>query len=392
MEVTNNNLLDNIIYRANIFNYDSKFFNEFRERKLKLNLNLFCQSKKFFILVRKSQSDAVPIAISFLNQKSHEQYEQIINLILQNEDQGPQQQQLDEEDLVETNQKRLNKLNISYKSKEARTTLLVLLDVLAFSLSQLTANESKKLNEMHDMGVDQLRSMNDSRETFLNNILYCLLYLDGLMMFNIDIIRKLDEFSPLLGLSLPDLLFDLISSTHTEDQIKEVSSHLLSAHLVFVNPEGFPVNKWKDLMHWNFDYYLKTKRENSLTSNFSLILSYDPCVEYFCTSFEAEKHCLTELFGLMFKENNYNTIYEALFCVWNISNYKSTLHLFENKSNKFLEKIVQVIKTNKIDKIARIGLVTIKVCSLIIIRIFLCLTHVWKFFLISNSCVLLTFC
>ncbi len=45
MEVTNNNLLDNIIYRANIFNYDSKFFNEFRERKLKLNLNLFCQSK-----------------------------------------------------------------------------------------------------------------------------------------------------------------------------------------------------------------------------------------------------------------------------------------------------------------------------------------------------------
>jgi hypothetical protein len=61
------------------------------------------------------------------------------------------------------------------------------------------------------------------------------------------------------------------------------------------------------------------------------------------------------------KENNYNTIYESLFCVWNISNNKSTLHLFENKTNKFLEKIVQVIKTNKIDKIARIGLVTIKV-------------------------------
>jgi hypothetical protein len=329
--------------------------------------------------------------VSFLNQKSHDQYEQIINLILQNEDQGLEEK-LDGEDIVETNQKRLNKLTISNKSKEARTSLLILLDVLAFSLSQLTANESKKLNEMHDMGVDQLRSMNDSRETFLNNILYCLLYLDGLMMFNIDIIRKLDELSPLLGLSLPDLLFDLINSTHTEDPIKEISSHLLSAHLVFVNPDGFPVNKWKELMHWNFDYYLKTKRDNSLTSNFSLILSFDPCVDYFCTTFEAEKHCLSELFTLMLKENNYNTIYESLFCVWNISNYKSTLHLFENKSNKFLEKIVQVIKTNKIDKIARIGLVTIKVYLIKLFRIYLGLIHVWKYFLISNLCVRLIFC
>ena len=44
MEVSNNNLLDSIIYRANIFNYDSKFFNEFREKKVKLNMNTFAQS------------------------------------------------------------------------------------------------------------------------------------------------------------------------------------------------------------------------------------------------------------------------------------------------------------------------------------------------------------
>jgi hypothetical protein len=61
------------------------------------------------------------------------------------------------------------------------------------------------------------------------------------------------------------------------------------------------------------------------------------------------------------KENNYNTIYEALFCVWNISNHPDTIKIFEKKNDKLVEKIVQVIKTNKIDKIARIGLMTIRV-------------------------------
>ena len=63
----------------------------------------------------------------------------------------------------------------------------------------------------------------------------------------------------------------------------------------------------------------------------------------------------------MIKESNYNTIYESLFLVWNISNDKNTISLIENKNDKYLEKIVQVIKTNKIDKIARIGLMIIRV-------------------------------
>jgi len=63
----------------------------------------------------------------------------------------------------------------------------------------------------------------------------------------------------------------------------------------------------------------------------------------------------------MMKENNYNTIYEALFCVWNISNDPNTIKIFENKNDKMVEKIVQVIKTNKIDKIARIGLMVLRV-------------------------------
>lgn len=93
-------------------------------------------------------------------------------------------------------------------------------------------------------------------------------------------------------------------------------------------------------------------------------------VDYFVTKFESEKRCIQEIFNLMIKENNYNTIYESLFVIWNLSNNKNTINIFENKNDKYLEKIVQVIKTNKIDKIARIGLMIIKVLSFFILEPF----------------------
>jgi len=71
---------------------------------------------------------------------------------------------------------------------------------------------------------------------------------------------------------------------------------------------------------------------------------------------------IQEFFEFMIKsDSNYNLIYESLFSVWNLSYNKKSISLFENKNEKYLEKIVQVIKTNKIDKIVRIGLMTIRV-------------------------------
>ena len=76
---------------------------------------------------------------------------------------------------------------------------------------------------------------------------------------------------------------------------------------------------------------------------------------------------IQEFFDFMIKsDSNYNLIYESLFSVWNLSYNRSSLSLFENKNEKYLEKIVQVIKTNKIDKIVRIGLMTIKVNRILI--------------------------
>ena len=105
-----------------------------------------------------------------------------------------------------------------------------------------------------------------------------------------------------------------------------------------------------------------------LTSNFCLILTYDECVNYFINSFDKETRTIHKFFDLMVKDGNINLIYESLFCIWNITNIKKNVDLFTDSKvfyykfkNKYLENIIQVIKTNKVDKIARVVLMIINV-------------------------------
>jgi hypothetical protein len=260
MEIISNNLLDNIIYRANIFNYDNKFLSEIRERNLKLDLNIYSKEKREESIVDISAS------VQFLRQKSKDQLTQMLGLIAQKEDEkvNLDNEEVYEEDDSEVNTN-LNKINyikkvnipntnnISYK--EARSTLLLLLDVISFSKNHMTNSEAKRLEEMENMEVDMMKSGQIIRSAFSDNILYCLLYIDGLAMFNIDIVRKLSILSPTLGVNFPDILFEIINNKFLEDNTKEIASHLLSAELSFVDPENVPMTKWKELMYFTFNYY-----------------------------------------------------------------------------------------------------------------------------------------
>ena len=121
-----------------------------------------------------------------------------------------------------------------------------------------------------------------------------------------------------------------------------------------------------------------------LTSNLMLLLSVAEGAEYFVDEFDRELQCLPYLFKKMIEESNYNTIYEYLFTIWNITNNKQLSWVFENKKNNYVSNILQVIKTNKVDKIARIGLMTLRV-KFYLSRISLIQNLVLKFFLMRNS-------
>lgn len=112
------------------------------------------------------------------------------------------------------------------------------------------------------------------------------------------------------------------------------------------------------IFYFFFEYFF-SNRDNFLTSNIGLLFSSDSCIEFFLNTFDSDRRLMKTLFEVM-KKDNFNIIYEALFAIWNISNFGENIEIFESKRDHYLETIVSVIKTNKIDKIARVGLMIIK--------------------------------
>ena len=337
MEVPFQNLQDNLIYHSNIFNYDKAYLMELRNRRIKLDFRLFNE---------ENQEDLTSI-ISFLKMSSKDQITELSTLLLQQareEEKGMLEKENEEEE--EEEKKEI--------SKEAAKTLRKILELLVFSYRQL----EEKINENPDQEI--------TPDVNMDNVICCLLYLDGISMVNIDIIKVITIQCPSTGLNLSELIFNILNNKNIDFHIREVASHILSLSLMNEeksneDEDNNIIKNSQDLINWTFYLFLEKKRESCLTSNLSLILTIDENLEYFTKTFDEEKKCIRQLFDLMMTpDTNINIIYESLFCFWNISNNKKYHSLFENKKEKCIEKIVQVIRTNKIDKVARIGLMTIK--------------------------------
>lgn len=204
-------------------------------------------------------------AIKFLNLKSKEQLNQIISLLAQKEVES-KEERTDEyqydEDIENVNaymnkiSKNMENLSISSDNKIVRTAFTVLLDILLFSKSQLSNTEERRMADIDEMEVSDLKTSSKKKQHFSENILFVLLYIDGLVMFNIDIIKKFEQYSPLVGINFSEFLFEMINCKFVDDFTKEIASHLLCTSMAFVNPEIIALSKWKDILNWSFDYYL----------------------------------------------------------------------------------------------------------------------------------------
>ena len=186
-------------------------------------------------------------------------------------------------------------------------------------------------------------------------------------MVNIDVIKLVENNALYTGKSLKDLVSMIIENNYVDYHLKEVASHILSIDLMQsdgnINNEqnGEIYESSKELMKWTYELCIQKQRDSCLTSNLSLLLTIDENIDYFLGEFNEECPCIRKIFELMTEADiNINIIYESLLCMWNISSNKKYFYFFENKDNKYIEKIVQVIRTNKIDKVARIGLMTLQ--------------------------------
>ena len=335
MEILFSNLQDNIVYHSNIFNYDKQFLMNLLRFGIKLNFSDYAKEKNI------QEKDFSQIS-TYLKLKAKDQVELMTYAVYNEYNRLPEDEQ---QDIV---QKKIQ------DSKSATKTLRHLFNLFMYSFEKAKEN-AKEGSEIQ------------AGETNADNVIACLLFFDGISMVNIDVIKLVENNALYTGKSLKDLVKMIIENNSVDFHIKEIASHILSIDLMQsdgnANNEqnGEILENSKELMKWTYELCIQKQRDSCLTSNLSLLLTIDENIEYFLGEFNEEFPCIRKIFELMTEADiNINIIYESLLCMWNISSNKKYFYFFENKDNKYIEKIVQVIRTNKIDKVARIGLMTLQ--------------------------------
>ena len=333
-EVPFNNLQDDIVYHANIFNYDKQFLMNLLKFNIKLDFAEYSQAKG---------QDLKP-TIEFLKKKSREQVDLMTYAVYNEFNQLPED--LDPE-LV---QKKVQ------DSKAATKALRHLFNLFTYSYEK--AEEKAKVIEGSSI---------EAGELYANNLIACLLYWDGISMVNIDIVKLIENGAGYTGKSFKEFIFMILNNKKFDYHIQEIASHILSIDLMVNYENTFPQQEIdipeasKELMKWTYEICIQKQRDSCLTSNLSLLLTIGENIDYFLGEFNEEFPCIRKIFELMTEADiNINIIYECLLCMWNISSNKKYFYFFENRDHKYIEKIVQVIRTNKIDKVARIGLMTLQ--------------------------------
>ena len=334
-----NNLQDNIVYHANIFNYDKQFLMNLLKTKIRLDFSEYYQLKNTQGKDRTSVSD-------YFQKSSKEQVELMAYTAYK-------EFEIHQDDLEPEPENEKNKRDKQIVKKALR----YLFNLFMYSYEK--AEERAKSIEGEQIMAGELHS---------DNLIACLLYLDGISMINVDVILLIKNNAQYTGKSLDELVFMLLNNNLVDFHIKEIASHILSIYLMQIDgnkneeKNEMDINKiTKDLMKWTYEQCIQKQRDSCLTSNLALLLTIDENIEYFLGEFNEQFPCIRRLFELMTESDiNINIIYESLLCMWNISSYKKYFYFFENKDHKYIEKIVQVIRTNKIDKVARIGLMTLQ--------------------------------
>ena len=337
-----NNLQDNIVYHSNIFNYDKQFLMTLLKTKIKLDFAEYFQVKNI------QQKDRTSISDYF--QKSSKEQVELMAYTTYKEFNVQHLEDLEQEQEQENEKNKRDKQIV-------KKALRYLFNLFMYSYEK--AEERAKSIEGEQIMAGELHS---------DNLIACLLYLDGISMINVDVILLIKNNAQYTGKSLDELVFMLLNNNLVDFHIKEIASHILSIYLMQIDgnkneeKNEMDINKiTKDLMKWTYEQCIQKQRDSCLTSNLALLLTIDENIEYFLGEFNEQFPCIRRLFELMTESDiNINIIYESLLCMWNISSYKKYFYFFENKEHKYIEKIVQVIRTNKIDKVARIGLMTLQ--------------------------------
>ena len=146
---------------------------------------------------------------------------------------------------------------------EGRISLFCLIDIIRDYLDKY---EYEHINYEKDE-ISHLKESHKKKNAFYTTILFCLIYLDGLIMINIDNAKKINYISEMHKSEILKVLCLLIQCKKIEDNLKEIASHIICAILGFCELESSKEEYFSFIIRWTREYHV-------LSYEFFLILIY----------------------------------------------------------------------------------------------------------------------
>lgn len=115
--------------------------------------------------------------------------------------------------------------------------------------------EAEDVNYENDE-VARLKEVQQSQRNYRNAILFCLLYLDGLVMINVDNINKIHFVAESHKVDLVDVLKSILRSKAIEVNLKEVASHILSAVIGFSEMVSVDDESIDTILTWTKEHHI----------------------------------------------------------------------------------------------------------------------------------------
>lgn len=104
--------------------------------------------------------------------------------------------------------------------------------------------------------VLRVREVQENQKNYRNALLFSLLYLDGLVMINIDNINKIHFVAESHKVDLIQILRGVLKTKAVEPNIKEVAAHVLSAAIGFSEIVNIDEESIAAILTWTKEHHI----------------------------------------------------------------------------------------------------------------------------------------
>jgi hypothetical protein len=135
--------------------------------------------------------------------------------------------------------------------------IYTLLNILKNFLERL---EEEELD--YEESVDRLKEIQNTQKNLINGVLFGLLYLDGLIMINIENINKIQYIALSHKINLFGIFTLIMKMKIINPSLKEIASHLFCAIIGFCDFDSNNEDLYRFVINWTNEHHIITYLTN----------------------------------------------------------------------------------------------------------------------------------